>query len=129
MNGELILDTSVVIKLFGNNKTVINKITGVKKIHIPVIVFGELFYGAMNSKQIDSNIEKLNQFFLMTECLKCDFNTGKFYGEIKNNLKRVGKPIPENDIWIAALSMQHNIPIATSDKHFQCVENLKYFLW
>jgi tRNA(fMet)-specific endonuclease VapC len=44
-------------------------------------------------------------------------------------LKSAGKPIPENDIWIAALSMQHNIPLVTSDSHFKYIKGLNLLNW
>jgi predicted nucleic acid-binding protein len=46
-----------------------------------------------------------------------------------SKLKLAGKPIPENDIWIAALSMQHNIPLVTSDSHFRHIKDLKLLNW
>jgi len=47
---------------------------------------------------------------LKNEILSCDQHTAKIYGEIKSGLKSIGKPIPENDIWIAATAMQYNYP-------------------
>ncbi len=48
---------------------------------------------------------------------------------IKNGLLEKGKPIPENDIWIAAVAMQHDLTIATRDDHSTKVEKLKCELW
>ncbi len=47
------------------------------------------------------------------------------YGEIKNLLKEKGKPIPENDIWIAAIAKEHNLVLITKDKHFRLVDDIK----
>ena len=47
------------------------------------------------------------------------------YGEIKNSLKEKGKPIPENDIWIAAIAKEHNLVLITKDKHFKLVDDIK----
>ncbi len=55
--------------------------------------------------------------------------TCKHYGSIKASLKRNGKPIPENDIWISALAIQHNLTLATRDNHFKEVEGLKIEEW
>ncbi|MEM6319131.1 MAG: PIN domain-containing protein [Bacteroidota bacterium] len=51
--------------------------------------------------------------------LPIDGQTAKLYGINKNCLKRAGKPIHENDIWIAAVAQRANIPLMTNDKHFQ----------
>jgi len=45
-------------------------------------------------------------------------------GIVKDQLRKIGKPIPENDIWIAALTLQHNLSLATRDKHFENIEGL-----
>jgi predicted nucleic acid-binding protein len=44
-------------------------------------------------------------------------------------LKLAGHPIPENDIWIAALARQHNLPVVSRDLHFRWVEGLKTIAW
>lgn len=129
MSGSVILDTNVVIKFFGGDKSVVNNTASSNLIYIPTIVFGELFYGAYNSKNVKSNIEKLEQYFNSCECLECNFETSKFYGNIKSKLKLAGKPFLENDIWIAALSMQHDIPLVTSDSHFKLIKDLKLLNW
>lgn len=52
-----------------------------------------------------------------------------FYSDIRLQLKRDGKPIPENDLWIAAVCMEHNLPLATADGHFDFVEGLRIYSW
>lgn len=51
------------------------------------------------------------------------------YGLIKASLRKKGKPIPENDIWIAAIAMQHSLVVATRDKHFDEVDGLSTEEW
>ncbi len=129
MSGSIILDTNIVIKFFGGDKHIIDNITSTELIYIPTIVYGELFYGAYNSKNVKSNINRLEQYFKSCECLECNFETSKHYGNIKSNLKTAGTPIPENDIWIAALSIQHNLPLVSSDSHFKYIAGLKLIIW
>jgi len=45
--------------------------------------------------------------------------------EIKNQLSQKGKPIPENDIWIAAIAKEAGLPLLTKDKHFQEVDGIQ----
>ena len=57
--------------------------------------------------------------------LGCDTETAYQYGEVKNRLRQKGRPIPENDIWIAVIALQHDLILLTSDAHFGEVENLR----
>ena len=61
--------------------------------------------------------------------LPCNTDTARIYGDIKNSLKEKGQPIPENDIWIAAIAQQYTLTLATKDIHFEAVENLKVEIW
>jgi tRNA(fMet)-specific endonuclease VapC len=61
--------------------------------------------------------------------LLCDTETARRYGEVKNKLKLKGRPLPENDVWIAALALQHDLTLVTRDAHFQEVESLKTAAW
>jgi tRNA(fMet)-specific endonuclease VapC len=124
MNGNFIFDTNIVIALFGNDVGVIKKISEVKGIFIPAIVGGELFYGAFNSGKPEQNSQKIHEFLNEVKILNCDQETGRFYGKIKKEMKDKGKPIPENDIWIIALSMQHKIQVVSRDIHFKHVNHL-----
>jgi tRNA(fMet)-specific endonuclease VapC len=51
------------------------------------------------------------------------------YGVIKNALRAKGRPIPENDIWIAAIAMQYHLTLVARDGHFQEVDGLVVGQW
>ena len=51
------------------------------------------------------------------------------YGRLKNDLWAKGRPLPENDIWIAAVASHHNLILATRDRHFREVEGLAIAMW
>lgn len=61
--------------------------------------------------------------------LDCDTETAKVYGIIKNALRTKGKPIPENDIWIAAIALQHDVTLVTRDAHFGAIDGLDLQTW
>jgi tRNA(fMet)-specific endonuclease VapC len=61
--------------------------------------------------------------------LECDATTANYYGQIKKELKEKGNPIPENDIWIAAIAKQHELELVSRDKHFEKIDNLKVTKW
>lgn len=104
MNGRILLDTNIVIAVFSGEESIQRCIEKANEIFIPVIVIGELYFGAYNSMNMERNIEKIDEFVANSTILSCDAYTAKIYGKIKGDLKKKGKPIPENDIWIAALA-------------------------
>ncbi len=56
-------------------------------------------------------------------------NTADYYGMIKAQLAEAGTPIPENDIWIAALAREYSLPVVTRDRHFSMVAALTVLAW
>ena len=104
-----LLDTNIVIALFDSDTNVIKNIEKAESVHVPSVVVGELYYGAYNSNRKQENVERINQFQNDASILDCDATTGNYYGQIKKELKDKGNPIPENDIWIAALAKQHDL--------------------
>lgn len=124
MNGRYLLDTNIVIRLFAEDKTVLDWLGKTSEIYIPAIVLGELFYGAHKSTNVESNTLKIIELSSHSTTLPCDGETAKHYGEIKSQLKKKGRPIPENDIWIGAITKQHSLILVSKDQHFKEIENI-----
>jgi len=59
----------------------------------------------------------------------CQATTAQQYGDIKNQLRAKGRPIPENDIWIAAIAMQYQLTLVARDGHFHEVDGLQVEAW
>jgi len=129
MNGRYLLDTNIVIALFAQDVVVIEKLQETEDIFIPSIVIGELYYGAQKSGQIDANTRRVDEFAVANVILSCDHETARWYGQVKNKLRAKGQPIPENDVWIAALAIQHNLILVTRDEHFKVVTDLQIEKW
>ncbi|HVH85614.1 MAG TPA: PIN domain-containing protein, partial [Terriglobales bacterium] len=68
---------------------------------------------------------------LIADCTVLDVNeaTTHYYAAIYLELKQAGKPIPTNDLWIAALCRQHALPILTRDRHFDAVRGIRRIEW
>ncbi|MCK4766626.1 MAG: type II toxin-antitoxin system VapC family toxin [Candidatus Aminicenantes bacterium] len=128
MSGKSLLDTNIVIALFKNEKPIVRKIRNLGEVYIPVTVVGELYYGAYKSQQVGKNLEKIFDFLADSDILGVSEKTARIYGEIKSRLKKKGRPIPENDIWIAAIARQYELPLVTKDKHFSEIEELELTL-
>lgn len=129
MSGKFLLDTNIVIALFANETAVTENLAKAEEVFIPSVVIGELFYGAYKSARAAENLARIEDFASRSVVLGCDTETARIYGKIKHGLSVVGHPIPENDIWIAAIAIQHDLILISRDAHFQEIGNLKVQGW
>ena len=129
MSGKVLLDTNIVIALFADETSVKENLSKTEEVFIPNVVIGELFYGAHKSARSKENIARIEDLASSSVILGCDTETARIYGEIKNALRIKGHPIPENDIWIAAIAVQHGLILVSRDSHFSEIENLKIVAW
>ena len=123
------LETNIVIALFANEATVQQRLTAAQEVFVPCIVLGELYYGAYRSARVVENLARLDAFATSNTVLLCDAVTARQYGDIKNTLRAKGRPIPENDIWIAAIARQHDLTVVARDAHFHEVDGLPVEEW
>jgi len=122
MNGEYLADTSVLVDLLRRGEVAsVPKDAGVV---ICATVLGELYYVALVSARPQEQVARLEQFFSKYKTLQTSLEVIQSYAYIKCQLKRKGKMIPENDLWIAAFAKAHALPLLTSDLHFQSVEEM-----
>jgi tRNA(fMet)-specific endonuclease VapC len=129
MSGEYLLDTNIVIALTAGDDAVLNRLQADVKIFLPSIVLGELFFGAYRSERVEENLDRVADLAANNTVLACGGATARHYGRIKNQLREAGRPIPENDIWICALALQHDLSIASRDTHFREVEGVHVEAW
>ncbi|MFQ5688015.1 MAG: type II toxin-antitoxin system VapC family toxin [Candidatus Scalindua sp.] len=129
MTGRVLLDTNIIIALFANDNSVKKHLAETQEVFIPSVAVGELYYGAEKSKHMEDNIARINNFADSNVILSCDRNTAVQYGKIKNCLRKKGTPIPENDIWIAAIVKQHKLILISRDIHFDEIDGLKMQKW
>ena len=97
MNGSVI-DTNVIIRMLNNDKTVIRLLDGVQQAYLPVIVAGELMYGAYKSARKKENLELFRRVISEFEILLVNNEISNSYALIKAELAKIGKPVPENDL-------------------------------
>jgi tRNA(fMet)-specific endonuclease VapC len=129
MNGRYLVDTNIVIALFAAEATMTERLGETEEIFVPSIVLGELYYGARKSNRVRVNVARIDDFAARNIVLSCDTDTARRYGEVKNELRRKGRPIPENDIWIAALALQYDLTLVARDAHFEQVNGLRVEAW
>jgi len=124
---KCLLDTSIIIHSFKKKNDVGEKLDSIEEIYVPVIVVGELHYGIYKSADPYRHLAQVKSFLSNCRILSADFDTADIYGNIKATLTKKGKPIPENDIWIAAFAQQYNLPLYTKDKHFSEILTIALF--
>ncbi|NJL61695.1 MAG: type II toxin-antitoxin system VapC family toxin [Methylacidiphilales bacterium] len=129
MSGRYLLDTNILIALFADEVAVKNNLAQANEVFIPSFAIGELCYGARKSGRTQANLARVDELVANSTVLGCDAETARQYGEVKNKLRLKGRPLPENDIWIAALALQYGLILVTRDAHFQEVENLQTVAW
>ena len=129
MSGRFLLDTNIVIALFASDFSVLKPLRQARSVYIPSIVIGELCYGAYNSSKPERNLERIGTLEEFSSVVPCDRDTAFHYGEIKWRLKQLGKPIPENDIWIAAMARQFAFTLVTRDRHLLNIEGISVVTW
>jgi tRNA(fMet)-specific endonuclease VapC len=129
MSGRYLLDTNVIIDLLENEEAVRTMLGEAEEAFVSSIAIGELFYGAEKSTHPAENVSRIDEFAAITRVLGCDIQTARHYGQIKNILRARGRPIPENDIWIAAVARQYALTLVTRDKHFSEIEDLPTVCW
>lgn len=125
---RLALDTSAYSALqLGKAKKLYLLVERTGELYLPFIVVAELSAGFRKGIKVTENSRKLESFLGLdaTGVLYADADTINLYAEIWAELSRIGKPIPTNDIWIAALCIQHECALATNDEHFENVPLLQ----
>ena len=125
MNGKYLVDTNVIIRLLNSDQRSVELFDMADEIYIPVIVAGELYYGAENSTKKQENTQIFSDFISQYNIVDIELPITKVYGEIKAQLKSGGFTIPENDLWIAATAKHHQFTLITFDNHFSNINGLQ----
>lgn len=125
----VLLDTSVVVRHFRDGSALAGKLDAYEEFYLPQAALAELYAGVFRSARPEKNLLQIARFLEAVEVLGPDDSTPEVYGRISAQLSQSGTPIPQNDIWIAAIALQFHLPLATTDKHFQHVAGLTLLLW
>lgn len=125
----MILDTNALSAAADGEPGVLDVVSRAERIAVPVIVLGEYRLGIAQSRRQEAYESWLRQWVAAVEVLDIGDPTTRHYAVIGLELKRMGKPIPTNDLWIAALCRQHSLPLLSRDRHFDAVAGLKRLDW
>jgi predicted nucleic acid-binding protein len=125
----VILDTNALSGAADGDPGALEIIAAAERIAVPVIVLGEYRLGITQSRHRKEYEEWLREWVAAVTVLDVDRETTYQYAKIGLELKKIGKPIPSNDLWIAALRGQHSLPLLSRCRHFDVVSGLKRLEW
>ena len=125
---KILLDTSAYVGFKRNDADLVEMITAAERVLFSSIVLGELLFGFRSGTRFKKNLTELNLFLAhdAVEMVSVGKITADRYSRIAAQLKRQGTPIPTNDIWIAAHTMEHGAELITTDAHFEKISGLVY---
>lgn len=123
---KILIDTNIYSAFKRNNRKIVETLKSVQYIGISATVLGEIYSGFKLGNKEKQNCYELELFFdtPRVHFLNLDETTAEIYATIFKQLKTKGKPVPTNDIWIAATSMQYGLALLTLDKHFENIDGL-----
>lgn len=125
----MILDTNAVSALFSGDPEIAEALEESDQHHLPVIVIGEYRYGLARSRDRGPLGRLLDLLIQHSILLPVELETTNHYAVLREDLRRRGRPIPENDVWVAALARQHDLTVLTRDEHFDQVPGLRRVSW
>jgi len=122
---SIVADSNIFIDLMKGDADIASKLDTFDEIYLSPVVLVELNFGAYRSANPEKNLQKIAAAIHNCKLLTIDAVTAELFVTIKLSLFAKGNPIPENDIWIAASSLQHQLPVYTNDKHFLEIDGVK----
>lgn len=125
----MILDTNALSAFVDGEPAVGARLSVEAHVAIPVIVLGEFRYGITGSRYRGKYEQWLEDHLPDFEILTVTEPTTLMYARVRVALKKLGRPIPANDAWIAALALQHRLPVLSQDEHFDAVPGLRRETW
>ncbi len=125
----MIYDTNAVSDFLDGIPAAIDKVQSATFHGLPVIVMGEYLYGLKSSRERSVREPRFVDFTRTCRLLSVTPTTAIHYANIRHRLRLAGTPIPENDIWIAALALEHQQQVLSNDRHFDLVEGLVRISW
>jgi len=125
----VILDTNALSALADGEGALEPILRQASEIAIPVIVLGEYQFGIRRSRNRKPYERWLVEIIAACRILVVDDSTAGWYAEVRDQLTNSGRPIPSNDLWIAALVRQHGLPLLSRDGHFDVVAGLQRIGW
>lgn len=125
----MILDTNALSAAADREPAALELVARAERVAVPVIVLGEFRLGIAQSRYYATYENWLQDWITVVAVLDIEEETTRHYAAIGLELKKQGRPIPANDLWIAALCRQHALPLLSRDHHFDVVAGIQRLDW
>jgi len=129
VSGKYLLDTNVAVAVLNGALDLSPHRASGTELYLSAIVAGELCFGAEKSERVEQNLSAIDRLIARCPVIPCDATTARHYARLRNRLRGKGRPIPENDLWIAATAIEHGLVLVSRDEHFDQVEGLLVESW
>ena len=123
---RLLLDTNAYVALMQGHAGMARQIRRAELVFLSAIVAGELIFGFRNGSRYEKNMDDLRNFLENPYIyfLPVSMATSDRFGRIAAALRRKGAPMPANDIWIAAHTIESGAELLSFDRHFESIDGL-----
>lgn len=125
----MILDTNAVSAWADGKEEFLRVLPANHRIALPVIVVGEYLWGLRKSRYREAFERWLAEAIRGSRVLPITLSTTTAYADVREILEAKGRPIPRNDAWIAALALEHGLPILSRDTGFDAVDGVERVRW
>ncbi len=123
---RILIDTNAYTSFKKNETDAVSTFKTVEYIGVNIVVLGELLGGFKGGNKEATNKKELEEFLdsPRVNVIQLDEETAEFYAKVYWDLKRKGKPVPTNDLWVAASAMRHGLALFSYDEHFDNIDGL-----
>ena len=124
---KILPDTNVLTRFFAGNEKALPALAEADTVLLSVFVLGELYAGFRAGKKEKQNKDIIRRFLekATVTVLDATHETAEVYAQVKDGLRKAGRPIPINDVWIAAQALETGAVLLTHDSHFQVIHGLR----
>jgi len=125
---KILLDTNAYAAMMRGHREVAETVRRSERVLLSSVVAGELLYGFRHGSRYEENAAHLDAFLAspVVQLVPVTLTTADRFGRIAAALRRKGRPIPSNDVWIAAQAFETGADLLSSDQHFSEIEGLAW---
>lgn len=122
-----LLDADWVISFLNGRPNAIELVTKLADdgIAIGAITYGEIVEGLLGVERSRDRLHEFEQLTSSVDLLPVDVPVARHYAQVRSTLRAEGRLIPDNDLWIAATALEHNLTLVSRDSHFERVPGLE----
>ena len=123
---KLLIDTNRLSDALAEEDEVLTQLENAESVHVPVVALGEIRAGFLRGRRPAENEKRLSWFLSQNGIftMAIDAPVSHRFAMLHHALRTKGRPIPTNDLWIAAIAVEHGLVVYTRDRHFEAVPGL-----